>query len=99
MSSYNYQPTYGGTVYGAGFGMGNSCCCDFPTLIILILIILQFSKKKCEKSYEEECEYDHKNHCDDNEGYCKDDKQISNGILFIIALFFLSCCNPCRRNY
>lgn len=23
---------------------------------------------------------------------------VDNGILFIIALFYLSCCNPCRTN-
>jgi hypothetical protein len=31
-------------------------------------------------------------------GYDSDGK-VGNGILFIIALFFLSCCNPCRRVY
>jgi hypothetical protein len=50
------------------------CCCNFNTLIILILIILQFSKKE------------HGKH-----------NQIDNSILFIIALFFLSCCNPCKK--
>lgn len=49
----------------------NNCICNFPTLIILILIVLQFSKKKC---------------CDGGKN-----QQVGNGILFIIALFYLSC--------
>ena len=51
---------------------GKDCCCSLPTLIILILIILQFSKKGGTH------------------------KKIDKGILFIIALFYLSCCNPCK---
>lgn len=47
-----------------------------PTLIILILILLQFSH----------------NDLDDHKGF----EGIDNGILFIIALFYLSCCNPCN---
>ncbi|CAM2734218.1 hypothetical protein HAHI6034_03785 [Hathewaya histolytica] len=31
--------------------------------------------------------------CDDE---CRDGLGIDKGILFIIALFYLSCCNPCR---
>jgi hypothetical protein len=68
---------YSGCGTGSSFGGGN-CCCNFPTLIILILIVLQFSKE---------------HHGRDNDG------KVSKGILFIIALFFLSCCNPCRNNY
>lgn len=56
-------------------GNQGSCCCSFPTLIILILIILQFGKKR---------------------EWSKGSK-VDNGILFVITLFFLSCCNPCRR--
>ncbi len=26
-------------------------------------------------------------------------KLVDNGILFIIALFYLSCCNPCKGMY
>ncbi|OPJ55342.1 hypothetical protein [Clostridium oryzae] len=52
-----------------------SCICNFPTLIILILIILQFDKKRSHGS------------------------KIDNSILFIIALFFLSCNNPCKKWY
>ncbi|MFL0247624.1 hypothetical protein [Candidatus Clostridium stratigraminis] len=48
-----------------------------PTLIILILILLQFSNRDLD---------DH-----------KDFGGIDNGILFIIALFYLSCCNPCKE--
>lgn len=77
------------------FGIGN-CCCDFSTLIILILIILQFNKRRdfiggVASSEDPDC------------GTSKprlifgDNNLIDNSILFIIALFFLSCCNPCRR--
>lgn len=69
--------------YGGGFGSGN-CCCNFPTLIILILILLQFSKWGKGRHHDD---------CDDGHG------KIDNGILFIIALFYLSCCNPCRTGY
>ncbi|MDT8717207.1 hypothetical protein IAI10_11115 [Clostridium sp. 19966] len=56
--------------------------CNFPTLVILILIILQFSKG-CKKDYD----------CDDEESRtcCGGINIIDNGVLFIIALFFLSC--------
>ncbi len=60
---------------------GSNCICSFPTLVILILIVLQFSR--CNRP---------KDDCDDDGGYgnfgCN---QVGNGILFIIALFFLSC--------
>lgn len=52
---------------------GSSCACSLPTLIVLILIILQFSKKGGTH------------------------KKIDKGILFIIALFYLSCANPCKQ--
>lgn len=67
-----------------GFGGGN-CCCNFPTLVILILIVLQFSKnrKGCD-DYKDDCECGHGS------------DKIGNGVLFIIALFFLACCNPCK---
>jgi hypothetical protein len=51
---------------------GGNCCCNLSSLVILILIVLQFSKKGS------------------HEG------KFDNGILFIIALFYLSCCNPCK---
>lgn len=60
-------------VIGVPVGVGSSCACSLPTLIVLILIILQFSKK-------------HGAH-----------KKIDKGILFIIALFYLSCANPCKQ--
>lgn len=79
-------------------GLGN-CCCDFPTLIILILIILQFNRKG--------------GYLGGVKAVVSDDgcapapavaptfwggyNLIDNSILFIIALFFLSCCNPCRK--
>ncbi|SCN22200.1 hypothetical protein N3C_0639 [Clostridium sp. N3C] len=57
-------------------GVDNKCICNFPTLVILILIVLQFSKNKGEKgSY----------------GGNHGKNEIGNGVLFIIALFFLTC--------
>jgi len=53
--------------------VGNNCLCSLPSLVILILIILQFSKKGGHGS------------------------KLDNGILFIIALFYLSCGNPCKN--
>jgi hypothetical protein len=77
-----------GCGYGGGYTGGSNCICDFPTLVILILIVLQFSKKNKEYSHDDDdCEYD---------GKFKND-QIGNGILFIIALFFLSCAGCGRR--
>ncbi|MCM8711856.1 hypothetical protein M2651_12625 [Clostridium sp. SYSU_GA19001] len=50
-----------------------------PSLVILILIILQFSGNGL--------------------GYDKHSfNGIDNGILFIIALFYLSCCNTCKSD-
>ncbi|HEY5560238.1 MAG TPA: hypothetical protein VIK72_00530 [Clostridiaceae bacterium] len=46
--------------------------CSLPTLAILILIILQFSKNKIK-------------------GKAK--PIVDNSILFIITIYFLSCCN------
>lgn len=66
----------------AGFMGNKNCCCSLPTLIILILIILQFSKKCRTSSSEESCS--------------TSGKLVDNSILFIIALFYLSCCNPCK---
>lgn len=68
----------------AGFMGNKGCCCSLPTLIILILIILQFSKK-CRTSSSS----DESSHCGG--------KLVDNSILFIIALFYLSCCNPCKN--
>lgn len=81
------------------FGLGD-CCCDFPTLIILILIILQFNKKGSWGGFKTAV-------ADDVCGapapapiaptYFGGGGLIDNSILFIIALYFLSCCNPCRK--
>jgi hypothetical protein len=57
-------------------GMFGGMKTTLPTLIILILILLQFSNRDLD---------DH-----------NDFGGIDNGILFIIALFYLSCCNPCK---
>jgi hypothetical protein len=122
----SYQPCYyGGSNYGTkggSFGLVG--------ITVLILIILQFTKKGCCKDhkdryecdeeydeYDKECEeeYDEYDEEDDkeceeeydeeyDEEYCdseeKDYKErkkdcsplVDNGILFIIALFYLSCC-------
>ena len=61
----------------------NNCICSLPTLVILILIVLQFSRKK-DRDYDEDCDDE-----DYEGGYSF--KQVDNSILFIIALFFLSC--------
>jgi hypothetical protein len=53
---------------------------SFRYLIILILIILQFGQKK------EQCGEEKRN--------CCRPQLIDNSILFIIALYFLSCCMP-----
>lgn len=69
-----------------GVGMSpvkeNNSCCNFPCFIILILILLQFGKKN--NPFQEE----------GVEG-CNNSFGIDKGILFIIALYYLSCCNPC----
>ncbi|AJA48970.1 hypothetical protein CPAST_c29040 [Clostridium pasteurianum DSM 525 = ATCC 6013] len=58
-------------VPSAPIGGVSGCACSLPLLVLLILIILQFSKKGS-------------------------GKKIDKGILFIIALFYLSCANPCK---
>lgn len=76
--------TYGGGMGSlAGFGKGSNCVCSFPTLVILILIVLQFSKGS-NRGYDD--------------GNWFGDKQVGNGVLFIIALFFLSCAGCGRGN-
>jgi hypothetical protein len=68
-------PSYQKPMFGfGGFGSGN-CTCSLPTLIILILIVLQFGKKDKGHDYDD----------------YKEDGIVDNGILFIIALFYLSC--------
>lgn len=83
---------------GTFFGLGN-CCCDFPTLIILILIILQFNKKgggffggTAPVVGGDDCAP-----APAPVSYFGGHNLIDNSILFIIALYFLSCCNPCRK--
>jgi hypothetical protein len=49
-----YGGGFGGGFLG-GFGQGSNCICSLPTLIILILIVLQFSNNDdCRDS----CHYD-----------------------------------------
>jgi hypothetical protein len=64
----------------------DNCCCSFPTLVVLILIILQFNKGG----------FFGAGHADGvgKHGFTE---TVDNSILFIIALFYLSCCNPCKR--
>jgi uncharacterized membrane protein len=56
---------YGGgcnTGFGGLFGQGSNCTCSLPMLIILILIILQFSKNnvfgRYSKNYDEDYDQD-----------------------------------------
>ena len=87
MSSCCYGAGHGGG-FMSGYAGGARCICDFPTLVILILIVLQFSKKN--KNYQ---------HDDDDYDCYQKDKydQLGNGVLFIIAIFFLSCAGCGRR--
>jgi hypothetical protein len=63
--------------------LGGSRKPSLPTLIILILILLQFNGKDGLGKG----------------GYGKGGfESVDNGILFIIALFYLSCCNPCKSS-
>lgn len=66
--------------------VNTNCICSFPTLIILILIVLQFSRCK-----------DHDYDDDGHGGF--ECNQVGNGILFIIALFFLSCAGCGRGTF
>jgi hypothetical protein len=70
----HYAPGYLGSTDNCG-----SRCCNFPSFIILILILLQFGKGS-------------QNGLSTNGG-------IDKGLLFIIALFYLSCCSPCGKRY
>jgi hypothetical protein len=54
------------------------CICSLPVLVILILIVLQFSR------YGKGC-------CEGTDTFHDRCFPVGNGILFIIALFFLAC--------
>lgn len=79
------------------FGLDN-CCCDFSTLIILILIILQFNRRRDPFVGIAPVATDNSD-CGPvaPQTFFGGINLIDNSILFIIALFFLSCCNPCRE--
>lgn len=65
----------GRPAYGIGFGSGYGGF-SFPMLILLILIVLQFGRRE----HDEYCEESFEN-----------SPILDNGILFIIAFFFLVC--------
>lgn len=67
----------------------DNCCCSFPTLVILILIILQFNKNGRGLLGTHVAEEVGNYH-----GFFE---TVDNSILFIIAIFYLACCNPCKR--
>lgn len=80
----NYvSPAYAGPGCGnqgiLGAGKG---CCSFSCFIILILILLQFNGER-------------RGHCDDDCSLGGRERGIDKGIIFIIALYYLSCCSPC----
>jgi hypothetical protein len=83
---------YGG--YGNEYGIGSGCgsgCCNFSTFIILILILLQFSNKGLSNIV---------SGCQPCQSTAVATSGLDKGIIFIIALFYLSCCSPCRsRRY
>lgn len=66
----------------------NKSACSFPCLIILILILLQFGRGRkgpvCCDPCDEPCE-----------GNRFGGFGLDSGILFIIALYYLSCACPC----
>jgi len=66
----------------------DNCICNFPTLVILILIVLQFSKHSSKPCCKDDDIDDIEDECCCKKGF---GDQIGNGVLFIIALFFLSC--------
>ncbi|AWZ47999.1 hypothetical protein C3495_03865 [Clostridiaceae bacterium 14S0207] len=82
--------------------------CSFPCLIILILILLQFGgnrffggcgRNNCGSIDNNNCGCGG-NNCDDESRSCNNNNRgcgfgIDSGILFIIALYYLSCCTPC----
>ena len=69
---------------GGGLGTG---CCNFSALIILILILLFFGQSLAGKR---------RGPCDEHEGHggFLGGTGIFGGIIFIITLFYLSCCGP-----
>jgi hypothetical protein len=78
----------GNNLMGLGGFRSDNCCCSFSTLVILILIVLQFSKREKEKM-----EKDGKSRHHFEKDFFED-----NGIIFIVALFFLSCCG-CGKGF
>jgi hypothetical protein len=101
---YNYpmfsNPMMGASPYGLGAAPAvapapaprlGGCLCNFPTLVILILIILQFGGCGFFGGNRDFCD-------DDDRGHCNNGGFLGNGILFIIALFFLACNFGCCGN-
>jgi hypothetical protein len=83
----DYQPPVAAPQPAVGVA---DCICSLPMLVILILIVLQFSRHGkttcCEEDVQDDC--------------CCEDRfaPVGNGILFIIALFFLACVG-CGRGF
>lgn len=82
---HRHECCYDEKGYGKSY---DNCCCSFPTLVILILIILQFNKQGHGLYGATAAE---------GVGGYAGIFGSDNSILFIIALFFLACCNPCKR--
>lgn len=81
------MPHMQGCGFGGGYGTG---CCNFSSLIILILILLFFGAGLGGRR---------RGPCEGGAGYEEGfglfgGNAIFGGIIFIITLFYLSCCGP-----
>ncbi|WBW98921.1 hypothetical protein [Oceanirhabdus sp. W0125-5] len=83
---YGMMPTVGAPLAHGGFGTG---CCNFSSLVILILILLFFGRGLVRRG---PCEEER-----GSAGFFGSNDGIFGGIIFIITLYFLSCCGPGRR--
>ncbi|MCM8709786.1 hypothetical protein M2651_01960 [Clostridium sp. SYSU_GA19001] len=83
---HRHECCYDEKEYRKGY---DKCCCDFPTLIILILILLQFNRGGYGLFGAKPVE--------GVGNYGGALGLVDNSILFIIAIFYLACCNPCKR--
>lgn len=83
----------------SGYGFLGNCCCSFPTLVILILILLQFNRGYGGYGAAGAIAGAPGAVAGVGAGYGGGSGLVDNGILFIIALFYLACCNPCGRGF